>query len=253
MRSILFASIAALAIPACTQEIGTGTGGDDTGGGSGGGGGGGGGSGTGSADTGNVSMTVDQTTVSTALGMTTMLTYTAASMNGYTGTITVTPTVADAGGTAITGWTLTPDQTSVALTAGGTATIKLTAAVPTNEAELAPVVTMAFSDGTTSSKVTSDFTVANILTITLDAVGTGVHATWPLKNDPIHILKGATVTFHNGDVIAHEIHSGGGIKHESGPLPAGMDYTTTDVQAEADWYCHDHEGGGNTRAILVDN
>ena len=247
MRSILFASIAALAIPACTQEIGTGAGkgGDDTGGGSDTGG-------TGSADTGKVSMTVDQTTVSTALGMTTTLTYTAASMNGYTGTITVTPSVADEGGIAIAGWTLTPDQTSVSLTADGTATIKLTAMVPTNEAELAPVVTMSFSDGTTSSKVTSNFTVANILTITLDAVGTGVHATWPLKNDPIHIMKGATVTFHNGDVIAHEIHSGGGIKHESGPLPAGMDYTTTDVEAEADWYCHDHEGGGNTRAILVD-
>ena len=247
MRSILFATIAALAIPACTQEIGGGpTGGDD-------GSGIGSDPGTGSADTGTIAMTVDQTTVSTALGLTTTLTYTATSMNGYAGNVTVTPSVANAGGTAVAGWTLTPSQTTLALAANGTATVTMDVMVPTNDAELAPVITMAFSDGTTSSKVTSNFTVANVLTITLDAVGTGVHATWPLKNDPIHILKGATVTFHNGDTIAHEIHSGGGIKHESGPLPAGMDYTTTDVEAEADWYCHDHEGGGNTRAILVDN
>lgn len=251
MRSILLAAIVAV-VPACTTDIGGGApiggGGDDTGGGGGGGGGGG------TTDTGRVAATVDQDTVTTELGQTVKLTYSLASMNGYAGTVTATPSVTDAGGAAVAGWTLTADHPSVTLAADGTAQIVLTVAIPTNDAELAPVVKLGLSDGTTNADIASTFTVMNQVTVMLDVAGStnGLHTTWPAKNAPIHIKSGATVIFHNGDVVPHEIHSGGGIPHESGALAAGADYKIANVTSDASWYCHIHENGTDSRGVVVE-
>jgi hypothetical protein len=252
MRSILLAAIFAVA-PACTTDIG----GTPAGGGGGGGGGddtGGGGGGGGTTDTGRISATVDMDAVTTELGQTVKLTYSLASMNGYAGTVTATPSVANAGGTAVAGWTLTPDQPSVALVADGTAQIVLTVAIPTNDAELAPIVKLGLSDGTTNATVSSNFTVMNQVTVMLDVAGSasGLHTTWPAKNAPLHIKSGATVIFHNSDVVAHEIHSGGGIPHESGSLAAGAEYKIANVTDDASWYCHDHESGADSRGVVVE-
>ncbi|MEO8842285.1 MAG: hypothetical protein ABI704_11985 [Kofleriaceae bacterium] len=182
------------------------------------------------------------------------LTYSLASMNGYAGTVTATPSVTDAGGTAVAGWTLTADQPSVALVADGTAQIVLTVAIPTNDAELAPIVKLGLSDGTTDATVASTFTVMNQVTVMLDVAGSAnsLHTTWPAKNAPLHIKSGATVIFHNGDVVPHEIHSGGGIPHESGPLAAGADYKIANVTSDASWYCHIHESGTDSRGVVVE-
>lgn len=257
MRSLLLATLIAIT-PACVAgdiTDGTGTGGNNGGGNNGGGGDNGGGdNGGGSASTGKVATTVDQTTVNTQLGQTVKLTYTLTSQNDYAGTVTVTPSVTDAGGTAVPGWTLTADQPSVALNANGTATVILTAKIPTDGMELAPRVKLGVSDGTTSSDVTSAFTIENRVIIDLAAVGMAApHVDWPASNVVLKIRSGTAVTFHNSDTVAHEIHSGGGVPHESGALNPGQDYTTMNVTDDASWYCHAHEGSsGVNRKIMVE-
>ncbi len=244
MRSILLASIAALAFPACVQDIsssGTGTGSDTgsdtTGTGETGGGG----------STPSIAAAVDQSTVSTELGKTVKLTYTVTSENGYAGTVTATaPTM--------TGWTITATPASATLAAGGTTTIELDVAIPTDATDLAPSIALGLSDGTNSTSVASTFTVAKQLTVNLDAAGSanGTHVTWPAKNAPLKIRSGTVVIFHNADTVQHEIHAGGGIAHESGELQAGADYKTAPVTSDATWYCHNHEAGGDSRGVVVE-
>jgi len=248
MRSILLAVLAVAS--ACTVDIG----GNGSTGGGGGGGGGGDTGGSGTTDTGRVSATVDQDAVTTELGQTVKLTYALASMNGYAGTVTATPSVTNAGGTAVAGWTLTADQPTVNLAADGTAQIVLTVVIPTDDAELAPIIKLGLSDGTTTATVASSFTVMNQVTVMLDVAGSasGLHTTWPAKNAPLRIMSGATVIFHNGDIVAHEIHSGGGIPHESGSLAAGAEYKIANVTSDASWYCHDHESSTDSRGVIVE-
>lgn len=252
MRSLLLATLIAFT-PACVADI---TGGQTGTGGSGGGDNGGGdnGGGGGSANNGKVATTVDQSTVSTTLGTTVTLTYTLTSQNDYAGTVTLTPSVTDAGGTAVPDWTLTADQPSVALTANGTATVVLTAKIPTDDMELAPRVKLAVSDGTSSADVATMFTIENRVVVDLAAVGnTPPHLDWGMNNSVMKIRAGAAITFHNSDTVAHEIHSGGGVPHESGPLNPGQDYTTMNVTDDATWYCHAHEGNAAiNRKILVE-
>ncbi|MEO8551789.1 MAG: hypothetical protein ABI678_17550, partial [Kofleriaceae bacterium] len=166
MRSLLLATLLAVT-PACLVGGGDITG-NDTGGGSNNGGGGdngGGDTGGGTTNNGKVEVTVDQDAVTTQLGKTVTLTYTITSQNSYVGTVTVTPTVTNAGGTAVPDWTLTTDQASLTLAANGMATVVLTAKIPTDDVDLAPVVKLGISDGTTTAQVASNFTVANTLVI----------------------------------------------------------------------------------------
>jgi hypothetical protein len=250
MRSILLAALIAAIVPACTTDItgdpGTGgTGGNGGTGGTGGTGGGGtgggdNGSGTGTADNGKVAVTVDQPAVSSDLGKTIALTYTVSSVSGYAGTVTVTPTITNAADGTVTGWTLTPSQASVTLTDGSMSTVTMNVMIPTDAMELMPIIKLDVSDGTSTAEVSSNFTIAKKVTIDLPPVGAGTHTDWPAKNAPLKIRAGTTVTFHNSDTIAHEIHSGGGIPHEGGALNPGSDYTTTNVTDDATWYCHIH-------------
>src|SRR5262249_61054926 len=68
----------------------------------------------------SVSASLDRQTVSTELFTSEMLTVTYTSEMGFTGDVTVNPTVVDAQNNPITGWTLTATPPSVTLTDGGT-------------------------------------------------------------------------------------------------------------------------------------
>lgn len=259
MRSILLAILVAAVVPACTTDITgePGTGGGDMGGtggtgGTGGGdtGGGDNGSGTGEASNGKVVVTVDQPTVNSDLGKTIALTYTVSSMSGYAGTVTVTPTITNAANGTVTGWTLTPSQSSVALTDGSMSTVTMNVMIPTDTMELMPIIKFDVSDGTSTAEVTSNFTLARAVTIDLAPVGAGTHTDWPAKNVPLKIRAGTTITFHNSDTIQHEIHGNAGIKHEGGPLNPGADYTVQNVTDDGTWYCHIH-GADSALSRLV--
>jgi hypothetical protein len=254
ITAVLFA----LLLPACvvTGEI-EGVGGDNGsgGGGSGGSGGGGDGSGSGSgSDTQNtpkITASVDKATVMTELGKTETIAVTINSVNGFTGAVTVTPSVMN-GATAVTGWTITATPPSVDLAQDASQTVMLSVKVPTDTAALTPDVKIDLASSAPATSVSSAFTVANQVTINFGNVGTTApHAGLPAPNAPVRILKGAKVVFHNGDTIQHVIHADGGINHENTSLgQPGTDYVVTPTD-NATWYCHNHESGAVARPVLV--
>jgi predicted enzyme related to lactoylglutathione lyase len=196
----------------------------------------------------SVDATVDKTTVMTELGKTENVVVTISSMDGFTGPVSVTPSIMD-GATAVTGWTVTPTPASVDLSAGGTATVTLAVMIPTDSMALAPQLKVDLG-GSAPMSVTSNFNVAQKLTINIGAgTGTGSPHTGLPLNKPINIRAGTMVTFHNGDTIQHVIHASGGIDHENTALGMpGTDYSVTPT-ADATWYCHNHEGTGQGRII----
>lgn len=246
MRRPLLAGLFALLVPGClVGEIGSGggVGDDDQGSGSDTGS-----NGSGNTTTPRLDAAIDKSSVSTELGRTENLVVTLTSVNGYTGTVSVTPSMMD-GTTPLTGYTITPTPASVDMTANGTATVMVAVKVPTDTAVLAP--SLKIDLGTTN--VTSTFAVANQLTINIPS-GTGTaapHAGLPAINSPIRIRRGAMLIFHNADGIPHVIHADGGIPHENTALGLpNTDYKVTPTDS-ATWYCHDHEGGGSARSVLV--
>lgn len=253
MRIPLAGLLFALVLPGCIVggEISGVGGGDGTGEGDGDGTGGGNGTGGGDGsgtETPRLDATVDKTTVMTELGKTEMITVTLSSMHGFTGSVPVTPSVLD-GATAVTGWTVTATPATVDLGAGGTATVTLAVKIPTDSTALAPELKVDLG-GTSPTTVSSAFNVANKVTIEIGAgTGTGIpHAGLPL-NQPLRIRAGTMVVFHNGDTIQHVIHASGGINHENtGAGMPGSSYMVTPT-GDATWYCHDHEGTTQSRAI----
>jgi len=153
----------------------------------------------------------------------------------------------------VTGWTITATPPSVDLTADASQTVQLSVKVPTNTAALMPDVKIDLASSAPAVNVSSAFTVANQVTINFTAgMGTQApHVGLPSPNAPIRILKGAKVIFHNADTIQHVIHADGGINHENTSLgQPGTDYTVTPSD-NATWYCHNHEGSGTARPVLV--
>lgn len=266
MRSHILAGVLALLLPACIVGSGeiTGTGDDGTGGtggtgggtgggdGTGGGTGTGGGSGSGTQTTPRIAGSIDKSTVSTELGKTEMVTVTVTSMNNFAGAVNVTPTLLN-GTTAVNGWTMTANPTTVNLTAGGSATVQVSVKIPTDAAALTPDLKIDLAGGSATASVDSAFTIAKSLTINIDAgTGTGSpHTGLPSPNSPIRVRSGTQLIFHNGDAIQHVIHGDGGIPHENTALGgAGTDYKVT-VTNDATWYCHNHEGSGQARPVLI--
>jgi hypothetical protein len=255
---ILLAGVLALALPAClvgTGDITSGPGGTDPGGDPGGNPGGDPGGNPGGDQGGNptatpkVSATVDKMAVSTELGKTETLGVTLTGSDGFAGDVTVTPTIVDAQGNPVTGYTLSPVTTT--LTQDGTATASIDVAIPTDAAVLDPTIKLAVTSSAAEVDLSSTFTIAKQVTINFDA-GTGngaPHTSLGMPNSRLNIRAGTKIIFHNGDTIAHRIHGDGGIQHEGGDLAPGADYTVT-VSSNADWYCHDHESA-NADARIV--
>jgi hypothetical protein len=247
----------ALLLPACIVGSGEidGIGDDDQGGGGGGGGdgsGSGSGSGSGTQNTPKITASVDKPTVVTELGKTESIALTVNSVNGFTGAVTITPTLM-AGTTPVTGWTIMATPPSVDLAADASATVTLSIKVPTDTASLTPTLKLELGSTAAPLSVESTFAVTNQVTINIPA-GTGAgspHAGLPAASAPLRLRMGAKVIFHNGDTISHQIHANGGIPHEGSALAAGNDYVVTPSD-NATWYCHLHEGAANIdRPVLV--
>ena len=183
--------------------------------------------------------TIDKPTVTTALGESATLIVNLTGSGGFSGPVTLTPTVVDAGGAAVTGWTFTMTPPSVTLAANGTASVTISVDIPTDTASLATTVKVGISAASVSAQtLTSAFTVANTYTIQIKAgTGTGNHSgTFPQL---VKLKTGAQLVFHNADTIIHRIHGDNGIPHEANDLQPGADYKVT-PSGDGSFYCHDH-------------
>jgi cysteine-rich repeat protein len=226
MRSFLLASIAALAFPACTQDItGVGPGDDQTQAVCG--------DGIVSAgeacDDGNtvsgdgcsatcqnesataprVDSTLDKTAVTTELGKTETLNLTVTSANGFTGTVTIAAALADAtSGTADTAVVLTVPA-SVDLTAGGSSVVPVTLTIASDATGTAlnDNLTFTLTSSAGTAMATATVAVANMFTITfIDGTG-AVAANHAGAGLSYTVKRGAIIRFHNADTTTTLIPS----------------------------------------------
>jgi len=275
MRSLLLASLAVFAIPACTQDIGGGpTGGDD---------------GSGNAVCGNGIVetgeqcddgnTVSGDGCSSTCQMDTSATpritgsmtpptlelynptgvqLTLTGQGGFTGTANLAYSLLDASNNPITGATVTAPAT--ADLSSGTASVVLMVMVPLT-------ATGAEIQGTLKVDITSTADPASVAVaadikpyFTVDyAAGTGVNpANHDLNGKTFAVRQGTVVRFKNDDTIPHVTHGNGTPGNTTSPFPheslagglAGNTYQiqTTAITPSATTYtvgCHDHPGAGN--------
>ena len=271
MRSFLLASIAALAFPACVQDIS--------------GGGPGGGSDTGPAcgngvveagevcDDGNanngdgcssscqtenttvprVVVSVDNATVTSDLGVQTNVVVTATSEMGFTGAVTLAATsdVAD--------WKAALSTTSLTLSAGGTATAMLSIRAMGDTAGLTGNVKITAAD----SGPASDVSVAAAFNPVLDVIFRDVGGVATYDTDfigppkPYKLKAGRGIKVMNGSATASlTVHVDAGIMgfpHEGPQTAPGGAYSGTTVAADAGktvgFYTHN---GGTVTPIFLD-
>jgi hypothetical protein len=254
MRSLLLATLAVIAIPACTNDI---TGG--SGGGGGGGGGGDDGSGTGdtcscpdgstlpagecatecpapSSGAGAIAVATDMATYPGQLSTSVAANVTVTGSQGFSGLVTLAATItAGAGGAAITEWPVTLDNTMVSVTMNGTATAKATIMIPSTAIPSTDTKTLSGTLNITATPMATTVTAASTtaaLAITnaleIDMSATTSACTFPAATIAgIQVAVGTTVNWKNvgtaNDLTIHVDNSptGTGIDHqgETGSLP----------------------------------
>lgn len=280
MRSFLLASIAALAFPACTQDITGGGGpGDDQQNPT---------CGNGVMDTGETcddgntnngdgcsSQCTTEDTSQPRVAVTPDVTATAAvdlggdgasvaltltSMMGYTGPVTVTAAALDSTNAPMSDWMLTVDTPSVSLTADGTATAHVSIKAGGDVAMLTGKVKITATFGAMSSDASVDVTFNPVFSVHYTATG----QTCKLPTDgttaaPYKVKVGRQIAvYNNGGGLPFIIHgpNSNGFNHEAqgGPgTPDGQAYMSNAITGVAgdtfQFYCH----GGAAGSFLQDS
>lgn len=267
MRSLLLATFAALAIPACTQDItgGTGPGGDDQGATCGNGttdqgetcddGNTASGDGcssscqTESGTSPRVMTTLDHDTIATALNKTEKITLTLASVDGFTGTIDVAVSSPDNAKV-----TVTSTLPSVTLAAGDTKTVEIDAVVASDATASAVTanVHIDLTGAATESKMVA-LNIDNSFTVVYpDGAGADVAKHIPEFGGNFTVLRGAIIHFKNLDTtpgVQHITHGGNGLPHETISGTTGLlndDYVVPTIGiapgTTGELGCHNHGG-----------
>ncbi len=243
MRSLLLATLAAIAIPACTNDI--------TGGG-GGGGGGGGDDGSGGGDTcscpdgstlpagecatqcpapnsgaGQIAVATDMATYPGQLQTMVTANVTVTGSEGFSGLVTLAATVVDSTGAAITEWPVTLDNTMVSVTTNGTATAKATITIPSTAIPSTDANTLAgtlnvtatpMDTSVTATSTTAALAIAN--TLEIDMTANTQECTFPANIVGTQVAVGTTINWKNiGTTVSITIHvdnspTGTGIDHQ---------------------------------------
>jgi hypothetical protein len=210
------------------------------------------GSNTGSStgSTPGVNVTMDRATVATELGKDEVVTLSFASVNSFAGSVTVTSSLVDGTGAALTtgGLTVT-GPTSVALAANGTVSAMYTVKIPTDATatQMTADLKLDVASPAGTKSYTSALTIAPVYSITYAAGLAANTAMHPLTKLKVSVKKGAKISLHNADTVTHITHGDGGFPHEStGPTGglAGNTYTidTTPlaVNTMGSVGCHSH-------------
>jgi len=272
MRSLLLALIAAVAIPACTQDI--------TGGGGPGGGddqqqptcgngtvdpgetcddsnttGGDGCSASCQTESGSnprLTSTVDHDTIATELNKTEKIMLTLSSVDGFTGTINIAVSSPDNAKVAVTS-----TMPSVTLAAGDSKVVEIDAAVASDATGAAATanVHVDLSGAATDSKTVA-LNIDNRFTVIYpDGAGTDVAKHTPLFAGAFTVLRGTKIHFKDEDTTAgiqHITHGDGAFPHEPITQTTGLlgdDYIVDTIGtapgSTGNLGCHNH-GGTNT-------
>jgi len=283
MRSFLLATFAALALPACTQDITGGTGGDDDQGGATCGNGtveagetcddsnttsGDGCSSACQTETANaprIAGSSDKPTVTTELNKTETIQLTIASQMGFAGTVNIVGSVEDSANAPVAKAVVTV-QATADVSADGMVTVPVMVAV-------APDTTGAVITGALKLKLTATgineedvnvpFTINNIFTVDyIDGTGTAP-ANHAVSGGDFTIKKGALLHFKNDDTSVaatqHVIHADGVFPHQDpradpATQTVGMTYeinTANLTLGSGTIGCHDHTAATYSTYTLV--
>lgn len=250
MRSILLATLAAVAIPACVSDIagGPGGGGDPQSPSCGNGvidqgeacddGNTNNGDGCSSScttentSTPRISLTTDSASTKTDLNAPATITVTATSEMGFTGTVTLA-VVADGAD-----WSAVLDNSSLSIAAGGTATAKLSIAAMGDTATLTGNVKVTATYSGPQSDASVAMTFNPILDVKWGDDGTGlaVYDANHLNAAPFKLKAGRSIKVINGSTVAtFRVHTGGvisGFQHQPDTSAPGGFYMGTTLAAD---------------------
>jgi cysteine-rich repeat protein len=194
---------------------------------------------------------VDKPTLSTQLLTTNMVTVSLQSGNGFAGQVTLAPSVVDANGNALAGWTVTLDKTTVDVAANGTASAVATIKIPSDTRAASGTIKIDATSSLGVEHIQSVATVAKQISFPVTLNGTQcVYPTYAVGT--VRVLSGTTLRFENKDAAQNMIfHIGtgvGGLSHQpdSGTAPgAAYTQTVTGTSGQVDWYCHNRNNPGN--------
>jgi cysteine-rich repeat protein len=201
-----------------------------------------------------LTVTVDKPTFNTQLLTTNMVTVTLQAAGGFSGQVTLAPSVVDAAGNPIAAWTATLDKTTVDVPADGSATVVATLKIPSEN--LAPMGTLRIEATSSlgSSRAESAATVLNQLSfpVTLNA-NNCVYPAFAVGT--VKVRRGTKLRFENRDatqtMIFHISVGVAGLAHQpdSGTLPNTVYEQTVGAAATGttDWYCHNRNNPNNMR------
>jgi hypothetical protein len=191
-----------------------------------------------------VTVTVDKSTITTDLLVDNQVTVTVAGSGGFAGGVTLAAQVVDAGGAAITDWTVSLPTTSLTLPANGMQTATLKVKVPGDAAGLAGTVKITATTTLGAQTATTAVTANPQVTVTFtNTGGTCNYDVWTLNN-PLKLKVGRALRVVDGGNLPMQIHFDGGITgidHQGGTMAAGQAYAQTPQSAngQVQFYCHD--------------
>jgi plastocyanin len=269
MRSLLLAVLAAVTIPAYTDDI---TGGKGTGGNPG--------SDTGGdtctcpdgtimdgnvcatacpapeSGAGTIAIVTDAPTYNTQLMSTVTVNVTVTGSQGFSGLVALTAAIKDGTETPITEWTTAFDNAMVSVPMNGTATAKLTITIPsvavpsTDMTKMSETLTITGTPQTamvTAQTATAAVVAANTLEIDMSANAN--NCTFPayVTSAALQVAVGTTINWKNTGTVSYQIHvdtatstganNDSGIQHQGegtalAPSPTTAAGTTDDVWPE---------------------
>lgn len=244
MRTPLLAVVLGLSLVGCVGEApgGPGPGGDDAVDPDPG-------SGSDPSPTPKLDASIDRATVTTELGKDEIVTVSLLSSGSFAGNVTVTPSLVDSTGAALTNGITVTGQPMVSVAANGTATAAYTIKIPSNAtgADLAATLKLDVASSAGTKQLTTSLAVTAVFTVTYAAGLGGSVATHPQRAQNIAVKKGAKIHYHNADTAVHITHGDGLFPHETtgatGGLANGTYELLTDkatVGATGNLGCHSH-------------
>ena len=234
-----------LSLAGCiTGEIGTvGGGGDDTGGGGGGGDGSGSGSGSGTL-TPRIEVTVDRPTVATELGKAETVVLSVRSIDGFTGDVTIAPSMMNAQNQPIVPMAPTgPITLTVAADQTQTAMYQVTIPSDISGTDFVGTLHLDVTSSLGVTPVAATFKVAAVYTVTYGLNSGTAAATHASTGLNVTVKRGTKIRFTNADTIEHETHGQGPFPHEEpgGGQPNGTyEVNTIAAQGSGTMGCHSH-------------